>query len=364
MKFADVFKDKICVFWLYIIILITNTFLMRAFKTQLELIICIDVMFSLFYVADMVYDYMRKKKYYNELINNINGLEQKYFVCETLREPEFYEGKIQQQILNEINHSMIENVKKYRIGMENFKEYVEMWIHEIKLPVASLTLILHNFKENEFMSGGSLKEINDTEKLSVYNSNSLVEKMSHQVNRINNYIEQILYYVRSENAEKDYIISECRLSKIISSVALKNKDEFLEKNINLAVENVTYDIYTDTKWLEFMLNQILSNSIKYTKDNGCVSIYAEETAKSVILNIKDNGIGISKADLPRVFDKSFTGENGREYSKATGMGLYIVKKLGDKLGHKISIESVKGEYTLVKMEFFRNDFYRETMGSN
>lgn len=113
-----------------------------------------------------------------------------------------------------------------------------------------------------------------------------------------------------------------------------------------------------------MLNQIISNSIKYAKKT-CdkeIKLYACETEKSVILNIRDNGVGIPKSDLPRVFEKSFTGENGREYSKATGMGLYIVKKLCDKLGHKISIESAKGEYTLVKIEFFKNDFYKEAMG--
>ena len=242
---------------------------------------------------------------------------------------------------------MTENVKRYRQGMEQFKEYVEMWIHEIKLPIASLTLMLHNNMDK------CDKEFAD--------------RMNTQIRRINNYIEQILYYVRSENAEKDYIINDARLSKIISNVALKNKDDLLENDITFEVSNADRIVLTDAKWMEFMLNQIVNNSIKYkdkTKAESYIKISAAEDKKCIVLEILDNGIGINASDLPRVFDKSFTGENGHEYSKATGMGLYIVKKLCDKLGSKVSIESVKGEYTRVKITFYKNDFYKEITDSN
>ena len=242
---------------------------------------------------------------------------------------------------------MTENVKRYRLGMEQFKEYVEMWIHEIKLPIASLTLMLHNNMDK------CDKEFAD--------------RMNTQIRRINNYIEQILYYVRSENAEKDYIINDARLSKIISNVALKNKDDLLENDITFEVSNADRIVLTDAKWMEFMLNQIVNNSIKYkdkTKTESYIKMSAAEDKKCIVLEILDNGIGINASDLPRVFDKSFTGENGREFSKATGMGLYIVKKLCDKLGHAITIESVKGEYTRVKITFYKNDFYKEITDSN
>lgn len=263
---------------------------------------------------------------------------------ETLSEPSFYEGKIIYDVISDIDKSMVENVKKYYHATQDFKEYVEMWIHEIKLPIASMTLILHNYKEKY---------------------PDVTERMTHHVNRVNNYLEQILYYVRSENAQKDYIISDCRLSKLIAAVAVKNKDDILENNIDFQVENADADVCTDSKWLEFILNQIISNSIKYRDekktDGSIIKIYVVKNDKSTVINIYDNGIGISSADLPRIFDKSFTGENGHAYSKATGMGMYIVKNLCEKLGHKITIESVKGEYTLVSIEFFKNDFYKETL---
>ena len=270
-------------------------------------------------------------------------LEEKYLITETLVRPAFYEGQIFYDSVSDIDRSMTENVKRYRQGMEQFKEYVEMWIHEVKIPISSLTLLNHNHKEQ--MNKKCTEQIKE-----------FADRMNTQIRRINNYIEQILYYVRSENAEKDYIINDARLSKIISNVALKNKDDLLENDITFEVSNADRIVLTDAKWMEFMLNQIVNNSIKYkdkTKAESYIKMSAAEDKKCVVLEILDNGIGINASDLPRVFDKSFTGENGREFSKATGMGLYIVKKLCDKLGHAITIESVKGEYTRVKITFTR-----------
>ena len=253
-----------------------------------------------------------------------------------LNKPSFYDGEVFYEVLYDINKSMNENVKKYEIRLNDFKEYIELWIHEIKLPIASLTLMNHNQKSK------------------------IDKRYVEQIRRIDNYVDQILYFVRSENAEKDYLIKEANLKKIINNVAMRNKDDLLEKNINFMVDVGNIRILTDSKWLEFIINQIVSNCIKYTKDNGekIIKLYIEEDSKQINLHIYDNGIGIPSKDIKRVFEKTFTGENGRTMSKSTGMGLYIVKKLCDKLGHKITIDSIKGEYTDVIISFAKNDFYK------
>ena len=344
MKFGKYLKDRLYSVIIYIFVIIAVILLMPAFKSQIELKITVGIIITLLWISEIFIDFFRKKRYFDEFVNNTQNLEQKYLVMEMLSEPSFYEGKIIYDVISDIDKSMVENVKKYCHATQDFKEYVEMWIHEIKLPIASMTLILHNYKEKY---------------------PDVTERMTHHVNRVNNYLEQILYYVRSENAQKDYIISDCRLSKLIAAVAVKNTDDILENNIDFQVENADADVCTDSKWLEFILNQIISNSIKYRDekktDGSVIKIYVIKNDKLTVLNIYDNGIGIPAADLPRVFDKSFTGENGHAYSKATGMGMYIVKNLCEKLGHKITIESVKGEYTLVSIEFFKNDFYKETL---
>ena len=230
---------------------------------------------------------------------------------------------------------MNENVKDLEISLNDFKEYVELWIHEIKLPISSLVLMNHNHKTN------------------------VDKKYDEQIRRIDDYVDQILYFVRSENAEKDYLIKDTSLKKVINSVAMKNKNDLLERNISFEVELSDIKVLTDSKWLEFIVNQVVSNSMKYTKDNNSIiKISAVETSKQVDLIIYDNGIGIPEKDIKRVFEKTFTGENGRATSKSTGMGLYIVKKLCRKLGHKVRIESKEGEYTKVVISFAKNDFYK------
>lgn len=352
MKFIKYFKDRLYAVCIFLSALIINVLIMCAFKVQIQLIIAEVFIMSTFYVAVFLIDYFRKKGFYNELVNNAEALDEKYFIIETMQKPGFYEGQILYDIVGDIEHSMTENVKRHRLGMESFKEYVEMWIHEIKLPIASLTLMLHNHRGG---AGKAQAGCADSE------NGVLQERMNMQIRRINDYIEQILYYVRSENAEKDYIINDVRLSKIIGAAAMRNKDDLLENNISFIVNNADTIVLTDSKWMEFMLNQIISNSIKYRdekKQEAYIKLNVLDNKNVTVLEIEDNGIGINESDIPRVFDKSFTGENGREYSKATGMGLYIVKKLCDKMGHGISIRSVKGESTKVSISFYKNDFYK------
>lgn len=335
MKFSKYILDK----WLEILFAFFGYFIVLmifvAFKISTEVILSSSIIFILVFISIILTSYIKRKNFYNNLINNINKLDKKYLVLEMLNEPSFYDGKILYQILYDINKSMNENVKDLEISINEFKEYVELWIHEIKLPISSLILMNHNSKIN-------------TDK-----------RYENQIRRIDNYVDQILYFVRSENAEKDYLIKDTSLKKVINSVAMKNKNDLLERNISFEVELSDIKVLTDSKWLEFIVNQVVSNSMKYTKDNNSIiKISAVETSKQVDLIIYDNGIGIPEKDIKRVFEKTFTGENGRATSKSTGMGLYIVKKLCRKLGHKVRIESKEGEYTKVVISFAKNDFYK------
>lgn len=283
----------------------------------------------------LIIDYYRKKIFYNNFKEKLEKLDQKYLIVELLDQPSFLEGKILTDSLYEIDKSMLDRINKYKVKTQDFKEYVELWIHEVKLPISSLTLMLHNRKTEEN------------------------KKLQEQLSRLDNYLEQILYYVRSENAEKDYLITSTNLAKVISNVALKNKDVLLEKRIDFIVSDVNINVFTDSKWLEFIINQIIDNSIKYSKEkNPYIKIVAKEDNERVDLAIYDNGIGIKKEDLPRVFEKTYTGSNGRNGKNSTGMGLYIVKKLCERLNHKVSIKSIEKEFTCVKISFAKNSYYQ------
>ena len=159
-----------------------------------------------------------------------------------------------------------------------------------------------------------------------------------------------MYYVRSNKVEKDYIIKKTNLRKVIDNVITKNKKDLINKKIKIDIKVKDY-VYSDSKWLEFIINQIIINSIKYTKENPEIIIKQIKTKENVILSIKDNGIGIKKEEQNKVFNKGFTGTNGRKNNNSTGIGLYLVKKLTEKLGHNIKIISKENIGTEVQIIF-------------
>lgn len=330
MKLSTYLKDKLYAFLIFIIYIIILILFLIALKLSSSIIIFIIVFTVVIFFVILFFDYFRKRKFYNELLDKLNTLDKKYLLIEMVLVPNFLEGKILYDVLDEVNkneHDLISNLKNKQ---EDFKEYIELWIHEVKLPLASLTLI--NRKDKN-----TLRELK----------------------RIEDDVEQILYYVRCENANNDYLIKEWNLDTIIKNVALRNKDDLLALGIDFKVDNCNLKVLTDSKWLEFIINQIVSNSIKYKKDkDACLEISGEDSDDFVTITISDNGKGISKSDLPRVFSKTFTGNNGRvNSSKSTGMGLYLCKELCNKLGHKIEIDSKVDEYTKVTITIYKKDFY-------
>lgn len=336
MKLKNYLLDNLLIIFLLLFNELSIITLLLIFKIQKPLIIIIAFLFTLMSIMIIFYPYFRKKHFYNELLSNLKELDQKYLILETLPQASFYEGKLLSEILYEVDKSMFENISKYKENTDDFKDYLEMWIHEAKIPISSLTLMLHN-------------------------DNKIDKKYLEQIKRLDNYIDQVLYYVRSNYTEQDFVFKEMSLEKLISNVALKNKDDLLENKIDLYVDVKDITVSTDPKWLEFILNQIINNSIKYKNTkikNSYIKIEAHEAKDTIKLSITDNGIGILEKDLSKVFNKSFTGENGRLRIKSTGMGLYIAKKLCTKLGHKIEITSEVNKMTTVTITFGKNNFYK------
>lgn len=334
MKLVSYIKDKVISIVIYLLMVVLISLILKVFNLDKSVLIVIFLILIINGVMLILVNYFRKRSYYNNILGMLDKLDKKYLVLETVLEPTTYEEEIVNNILYDINKSMIENINIQKRSINEFKDYIEMWIHEVKLPIASMVLKCHNHKE-----------VNSNELLSI-------------IRRLDNDIDQILYYMRSEITEKDFIISEVSLKDIVRSVSLKNKDDLLENKIELEVNVDNECVYTDKKWMEFILNQIISNSIKYKKEkDSFIKIISNVSEDKVNLIVYDNGIGISKGDIKRVFDKSFTGKNGRDKIKSTGMGLYIVKNLCSKLGHNIYIESALDEYTKVIIEFGKNNYY-------
>lgn len=231
-----------------------------------------------------------------------------------------------QEMLEELNIKR----KRAEAGKLRFygelTDYYTMWVHQIKTPIAAMRLLL-----SEDAAG---------------NRDALAELF-----KIEQYVDMVLGYLRTEDMSADMKFRECGLDGIVREQIHKYARIFIGKKLSLKYEGVEEQVLTDPKWLGFVIGQILSNSLKYTR-NGGISIYMSESRPHTLV-IEDTGIGIGAEDLPRVFEKGFTGGNGRRDSRSTGIGLYLSGKIMKKLGHGISIESAAGEGTKVYLSLGR-----------
>ena len=186
------------------------------------------------------------------------------------------------------------------------------------------------------------------------NKNLVTKSIDEELDKVENYIEQALFYARSNTVEKDYYIKKSNLKEIVNESIKKNKSVLIQEKVEINTHDLDMTVNTDSKWIVFILNQIIQNSVKY-RNKGIESnlkIYSKQGKENVILYIKDNGIGIKKGEITRVFEKGFTGTNGRlSGKKSTGIGLYLCKKLCDKLGIAIELNSDYGKGTEVKIVF-------------
>lgn len=244
--------------------------------------------------------------------------------------------EIYQEMLRELNRLRMEAETKKQHFYGELMDYYTMWAHQIKTPVSALRLLL---SENGEEHGEALAELF----------------------KIEQYVEMVLGYLRTEEMSSDLNFRLCSLDEIVREQIHKYARVFVGKRISLEYEALDVSVVTDSKWLGFVVGQILSNALKYTEMNvhraaktGKITIFMAENRPKT-LQIKDNGIGIRPEDLPRVFERGFTGYNGRGEPHSTGIGLYLSKKIMKKLGHKISIESTPGEGTTVFLELDREE---------
>lgn len=334
MKLSSYLKDKIISLIISLVILLFIILLLFAFKVPKEAVSVIIFLILISYLLFLLPDYIKRKLYYEDLLKKLDQLDNKYLLSEVITKTNFIDGKILYDIIYEIDKSMHEEVKKYEDNLVAFKDFVELWIHEVKIPLSGIYLMIHNSKNTD-------------------------HKLVEQVKKLEDQVEQVLYYARCEASEEDYLIKNVNLKTLINKVALNNKEYFINHSVNLITDNLDELVLTDAKWLEFIVNQLVHNSLKYRRNDtdSYIKITSQKERDSLSLIIEDNGIGIVKSDLSKVFNKSFTGENGRKTSSSTGMGLYIVKNLCNKLGHTISVTSTKNEYTKVIITFNTKSIY-------
>lgn len=334
MRYRDFLKDQfICIITHIISMICCVVFLssVNIYEGIIVILITAWVLILIFYIN--IHYYFRNR-YFKKLLFQLNNLDKKYLFAELMDVPEQAEDRIVYDILKATSKSMIEQISLSKRERKEFKEYIEQWIHDVKTPIAAIRLLCEN------------------------NKTDLTRKLMVELEKISHFTDQALYYARSENVEKDYLIKEVVLSDIIHAAIAENKQLLIQNHISVHIKNCQYSIYTDEKWIGFIINQIITNAVKYSNKEPSLTFYAYAEQSSISLCISDNGVGISENDLPRIFDKGFTGENGRNVKCSTGIGLYLCKRLCTKLGISITAQSKPGKGTTMKVSFPKGDFVK------
>lgn len=229
------------------------------------------------------------------------------------------------------------------IRQSQMRDYYSMWVHQIKTPISAMKLLLEAEREEL----GQL--ICDDEQSQCLLSDNM-DSFEDELFRIEEYVSMALQYQRVSSTENDFVLEKVSVDGVIRDTIKKYAKIMIRRHIGINYSGTGQEVYTDGKWLAFMLEQILSNAIKYTPQGG-VTIETAEEKDRFFITIKDTGIGIKAEDLPRVFEKGYTGYNGHADKKATGIGLYLCRQMADKLGHTIRMESEIGKGTKVWIGF-------------
>ncbi len=308
-----------------------------ATGNNIQSVLFISIVWAAVVISCLTISYSIRKKYLKKLLYMTEQLEERYLIPEIMTMPEKADEQVFYQIMKMAEKSMLEKIGKIKRERKEYKEYIEQWIHEVKTPITAMKLLCEN------------------------NRSGFTRELLVELENVNRFTEQALYYARSEHTEKDYFIREISLNDVVHGAIADNKYLLRQNHVTITVDDMENDIYADDKWVRFILNQIISNAVKYSTEQPTLHFFTTKKDDRVFLSIEDNGIGIPKSDLPCIFEKGFTGQNGRTIQNSTGIGLYLSKRLCDKLGIGLAAYS-EGKGTTIVLSFHINDFVLGVQG--
>lgn len=274
-----------------------------------------------------VLDFYKLRTHLRELEAIMDSLDQKHLFIECAPRPAgIYERRLF-ELLHRSGRAMVGAVSDAQASQRAYREYVESWVHEIKTPITASQLICRNIDAN------------------------IRRKLLPELAQIENHVERALFYARAESPERDFVIRKVSLADIVSQALEHHRALLMQSGVCVEMDGLDCAVYTDEKWAAFLLGQLLQNAIRYRREAPTIQLSGKAMGQQIQLSVTDNGIGIPAHELPRVFDQGFTGSNGRTRGGATGMGLYLCKKLGDFLQIDLTVHSVEKEGTGVLLTF-------------
>lgn len=317
MKFIRYCRDR----WISVIIcalvLTAGGWLLWLIAIPFAVACIIEVFYAAGFFLILIQDYLSRKEFYDRLLEASKDLDEISYLTEFLKEPSFLEGQMIYEILRRDEKYIHDQIATCQGEVKEYKEYVETWVHEVKTPIAVSKLIIEN------------------------NRNDITRSLAEEMDKVEGFVEQMLYYSKSSSLHEDYTIREVSMKSLVMKAVKNQAKSMIAEKVTPKFGNLEYMVFTDSKWMEFVMGQIISNGVKYCSRERKPEIVfsAVQKRKTVTLTIADNGIGIPLEDQGRVFRKGYTGENGRKYPRSTGIGLYLCDILCQKLGTKIAVTS-------------------------
>jgi len=258
--------------------------------------------------------------------SQFDKLEYKPFISELLPDSKSFESEIYSNLIKELSLYMNNEISSLKKQQDVYENFISNWVHEVKTPIATLKLMI----ENNQLSRNDVR---------------------FSVNEIESYVEQVLYYLKAKSLNEDFMISKLNINEIVKETIKKDSRLLIQSGIKLKMNIDGIYIYSDKKWLVYIISQVIQNAAKYRRSNPIIFVKAKEYDDKIVLSIFDNGIGIDDSDIKNVFKKGYTGVIGRKYIHSTGMGLYLANELSLKLGISLKIESKLNHYTRVSFIF-------------
>ena len=327
MTLGEFLSDRLLRIMIQLLCVTLAGLFLWATGTQLGVLVILILALLLVFVAVQLSDFFRQRARLRELEAILDGLDQKYLFADCVPSPK----KLYERRLFDLNRragrAMTGAVSDAQASQREYREYVEQWVHEVKTPITAARLICRELD-------------GDTRR-----------KLTGELARIEEHVERALFYARAESPERDCVICQTELSELVTQAVGNHRTLLIQSGVRVETEGLERSVYTDEKWAVFILGQLLQNAARYRSEDPVIIISVRLLGKQAQLTVSDNGIGIPAHELSRVFDRGFTGSNGRVRGGSTGMGLYLCKKLAGFLELGLDISSEEGKGTTVTLTF-------------
>ena len=327
MTLREFLSDRLKRIALQVICAGLATLFLFATGTQPGVLVILLIVFLLVFLTVNIFDFFQQRARLLELKSILDGLDRKYLFTECVPPPKGLFERRLFDLARLAGRNMTGAVSDAQASQREYREYVERWVHEIKAPITAARLICRELD-------------GDTRR-----------KLTAELSQIEAHVERALFYARAENPEQDCLIRQIELEKIAAQAIENHRSLLIQNDIRVEMENMNCAVYTDEKWAVFILGQLLQNAARYREPEPVITLSAKPLGRQTQLIVHDNGIGIPAHELPRVFERGFTGSNGRIRGGSTGIGLYLCRKLAVFLELELRMDSQEGAGTTVTLTF-------------